>query len=145
EIIGDTTEVSFNELLSGIAAIILPDTVTLKLEKLPKVRCDENKTDQMFRNLLLNAVEHGAAKIIEIISSTTPEGVSVSITNDGLPIPKKIRSKIFDTGFTTRSNGGGLGLNIVKRIVDAHQWEIKLESSKKTTFNLFIPLKDIVT
>lgn len=144
EIIGDTTEVSFSTLLSDIATTILPDTVTLKLESLPKVNCDENKTDQMFRNLLLNAVEHGDAKLIEVISSTTPDGVSVSISNDGLPIPKKLRTKIFDTGFTTKDNGGGLGLNIVKRIVDAHQWEIKLESSKKTTFKLFIPLKDIV-
>jgi len=145
EVIGERTLISFDGLLKEIASAVLPENVTFKVAKLPKVRCDMNKTDQMLRNLLLNAIEHGNPKNITVDSSKVPGGISIRISNDGSPIPIEVRSKIFINGFTTKNEGGGLGLNIVKRIAVAHKWEIRLESTKKTTFSIFIPQKDIGT
>ena len=115
----------------------------LKFGKLPVVMCDREKTGQIFRNLILNAIEHADAETISFVASELSEGVAILISNDGTPISEKYHPRIFDSGFTTKSDGGGLGLNIIKRIVEAHGWLISLEPDEQTTFKLFIPSRDI--
>ncbi|MHA2231608.1 MAG: ATP-binding protein, partial [Candidatus Hodarchaeales archaeon] len=58
--------------------------------------------------------------------------------NDGTPIPALHRSQIFRRGFTTKK-GGGMGLSIVKKLIEAHDWKITLEDGPETTFRIWIP------
>jgi signal transduction histidine kinase len=65
----------------------------------------------------------------------------VDITDTGPGIPDEIRSRIFEPFFTTKASGTGLGLSVVKRIIDAHGGEISVAStSTETTFTLRLPL-----
>jgi signal transduction histidine kinase len=69
------------------------------------------------------------------------DGISIEIYNDGVQIPSEYRSKVFDKGFTTIGEDGGLGwgLAIAKKIVEAHGWTIRLVDTPATTFIIQIP------
>ena len=67
----------------------------------------------------------------------------VKITNSGAAIPEEIISRLFEPFFTTkpRGEGSGLGLDIVRQIVQKHDGEIQVSSqSGRTTFSLYFPL-----
>ena len=72
--------------------------------------------------------------------------VQVSIKDTGCGIPESIRSKIFDPFFTTKisGEGSGLGLDIIKRILDDHNGKIHFttEVNKGTTFYIELPITE---
>ena len=59
-----------------------------------------------------------------------PTATGFAVCDDGPGIPAERRDRIFDSGYTTTDSGSGLGLHIVKEIVDAHDWEITVAESK---------------
>ena len=65
----------------------------------------------------------------------------ISITDNGSGIPDKLKSKIFEPKFTTKSAGMGLGLGIVKNIIKSHNGKISFVSThqKGTTFSIVLP------
>jgi two-component system, NtrC family, sensor kinase len=69
----------------------------------------------------------------------------VSVTDSGCGIPEEIRGKIFDVFFTTKPAGvgSGLGLDIVKKIIDKHHGKIELQSEVGvgTTFTVVLPYR----
>jgi len=68
----------------------------------------------------------------------------IIISNNGPAIPKELLSKIFDPFFTTKKlgQGSGIGLDIVKKIIEKHSGKINVESDEKeTAFEITIPLK----
>jgi len=63
-----------------------------------------------------------------------------AVHDEGAGIPDEARDHLFDQFFTTRSHGTGIGLAVVKRILDAHGWNIEVESGGVgTTFTVVIP------
>lgn len=102
-------------------------------------------------DLVLNAIDAGA-KNIEFKTKKMEDRFIISIRNDGEPIdPIKINvknlSEIFDPFFTTKKHGFGLGLSIVKAMVQCHGGEISVESigndeypESYTTFTISLPL-----
>lgn len=124
---------------------------------LPLLYVDGNQMEQVFLNLLINAMDaigqHGKLTIsARPVRRTIPprilipqDAVEVRITDTGIGItPENVKS-IFDPFFTTKPNGVGLGLSIVYRIIHEHGGEIDVESEpgKGTTFMIVLPLKDI--
>ncbi len=133
---------NFEELIKEVAVTSIPDDIRLEFGELPLLNCDRSKMVQVIQNLLHNAYEHGKATSINISSKQDKDGVSVMIENDGMPIAEEIRERIFEESVSIKQDGG-LGLIIVKRIVEAHGWEISLEQGLPTTFKIYIPIKAI--
>ncbi len=141
-VIEKTDNVELDALVVEVADTVVPKNIKLIKTKLPEVMGDAQKISQVFTNLISNAVEHGAPKCIEVKCEKSENGLSVLISNDGTPIPEDSRDKVFKRGYSTKKRGSGLGLSIVRKIVEAHGWEISLEVEPQTTFRIFIPLVD---
>ena len=99
-----------------------------------EIDCSPRQLNQMFMNLLLNAMEAnrraGRPGVIRIRTWADGEWVNVEISDNGSGIPADYRSQIFDPGFTTKGVkvGTGLGLPIVYQIVKTHDGRITVES-----------------
>ena len=112
--------------------------------ELPRVDCRPNELNQVFMNLLVNAIQaiDGEGRITV---RTRPNGdeVTVEIIDTGKGIPPEKQARIFDPGFTTKGVGvgTGLGLAIAHRIVQDHGGRIEVESAvgNGTTFRLRLP------
>jgi signal transduction histidine kinase len=93
------------------------------------VRGDERALEQLFLNLMLNAaqaLDPGGRAWIETAEENGHVVVSMSDTGRG--IDDDAMSRVFDPLYTTRSDGTGLGLTVVRRIVEDHDGEIEIES-----------------
>jgi len=69
--------------------------------------------------------------------------IVVQMTDSGCGVPEQIRERIFEPFFTTKTagEGSGLGLDIVKKIIEKHAGQITLESRPgRTTFSVFLPI-----
>ena len=129
-VIGQRVIVNLNTIAEEVAATLIPDHIQFKHSNLPFVHCDREKITQVFQNLILNALEHGKPKEIRISVEEDQEYLCLLFSNDGFQIPAEHRARIFDQGFTTK-DGGGLGLTITQRIINAHDWSISLDSTEK--------------
>jgi signal transduction histidine kinase len=88
----------------------------------PRVRCDGGQIKQVLWNLVRNAVQASAAGTRVVVEVDPREDhVALSVADQGPGIPDSAREKIFDAFYTTRTKGTGLGLAVVKRIMDAHE------------------------
>jgi len=88
------------------------------------VNADKNKLQQVFINLLENACNHSSESSEVTIS--LQEGPLIQITDEGSGIKEENLHKLFKPFFTTRKGGTGLGLGIVKQIVQNHGGDVKL-------------------
>jgi two-component system sensor histidine kinase HydH len=98
-------------------------------DNIPIVQADGRQMEQVFWNLVLNAIQvmHGRGRVT-IATRTQGRQVAVSIADTGPGIPPDKIARIFEPFFTTRSQGTGLGLAIVKKIVEAHGGRIEAAS-----------------
>lgn len=115
-------------------------------EEIPPINCFPDELIQVWSNLISNAIHamNYVGKLEIRIKNSDPE-VQVSIIDNGKGIPTEIREKIFEPFFTTKSagEGTGIGLDIVKKIVDKHEGRITFESESGlgTKFHIFLPLR----
>ncbi len=111
---------------------------------LPAIDIDEKQMDEVFLNLLLNAIYFAPEKSrLEFETVRVEKGISVSISNEGPHIPEENLNKIFLPFFTTKSSGSGLGLSIVNNIVNAHKGKITVVNriSGGVIFKIFLPIE----
>lgn len=113
-------------------------------EEIPPVRCLPDELNQVWTNLIHNALQAmGHAGVLTIgIKRINGEAV-VSVGDNGSGIAPEIRDRIFDVFFTTKAvgEGSGLGLDIVKRIVGKHHGRIDVQSEvgRGSTFSVYLP------
>ena len=88
-----------------------------------RFKTDPGRVRHLFENLFRNSVEHGGADV-SVRVGPLDEGEGFYVEDDGPGIPASDRERIFETGYTTGSDGLGLGLAIVDGVVDAHGWSI---------------------
>ena len=117
----------------------------------PPIRCYPDELNQVWTNLIHNAIQamqgkgrlEIAVNLVETHGSASLQGgVVVEITDSGPGIPDAIRDRIFEPFFTTKpaGEGSGLGLDICRKIVDKHQGTIEFESLPgRTTFRVWLP------
>ena len=117
---------------------------------------DKPRIGQVFSNLLGNAVQYGFQDLpIKVTVSGDPKSVSLSVHNDGIPIPRDVIGGIFEALVRAGTGGSddpnspnfGLGLYITNEIVLAHSGTIRVTSSEKdgTTFTARFPRFSTVT
>ncbi|HEX8371947.1 MAG TPA: ATP-binding protein [Chthoniobacterales bacterium] len=100
-------------------------------EDLPLLELDRNQIKQAFYNLIKNSFQAmNTGGILHIASWRGDQHVAVSFTDTGGGISAENMGRIFQPYFTTKENGSGLGLLIVRRIVREHGGEIDLESNE---------------
>lgn len=121
---------------------------------LPEVECYAGKLNQVFLNILTNAIyainkkfdrNLGGILRIETGIYEDPSYIYIQIADNGIGIPKAIRDKIFEPFFTTKDvgEGTGLGMSIAYNTIAKHQGKIILESEEGegTVFTIIIPIK----
>ncbi|WP_243637782.1 sensor histidine kinase [Natrarchaeobius oligotrophus] len=87
------------------------------------IEADESRLRQVFENLFRNAIEHAGADVTVTVGELD-DGFYVE--DDGPGIPDADRGDVFDASYSTSGSGSGFGLSIVKQIVEAHGWEIRV-------------------
>ena len=109
-------------------------------EKIPKVMADRVQLQQVFMNLMLNAIEamKDTGGGLTIKSQLNQDGqLLVSVTDTGVGLPPENADRIFDAFYTTKPQGSGMGLAITRSIVESHGgrlWATANDGSG-TTFN----------
>jgi PAS domain S-box-containing protein len=122
--------------------------------ELPLIQGDQHQLAQLFTNLLANAYEAmgGRGRVVISASATWVEdgldgrdAVQVEVTDDGPGMPPEVADHVFDPFFTTKAKGSGLGLSIVRKIVDAHDGQIDLKTApgSGTTIRVTLPTRAI--
>jgi len=115
-------------------------------DELPKVNCYEDEMNQVWTNLIHNAIQAMDYKgILRISAKNNVDSISISFADNGSGIEKDIQDKIFEPFFTTKKQGegSGMGLDIVKKIIEKHDGKImfKSEIGKGTEFIINLPVK----
>lgn len=131
---------------SALATFPRPETIALELfvePGLPEVHVDARLVRQAVLNLVQNAIHampKGGPLRVEVARGERADGkhVRISVTDRGSGIPEELAAKIFEPFFTTKATGSGLGLALVRRIVEAHHGRIGFRSSlgEGSTFTL---------
>ena len=143
---------NLNELLSSVYQLYdqnHPPNISISLhlpEEEFEINADRDHLMRVFNNLVKNSIQAipdqkiGRIKI-ELIQ-TGQHQVRVKVTDNGVGIPKTIRSKVFFPNFTTKNSGMGLGLAISKNIIDNLGGKIYFltEENKGTVFTVELPV-----
>jgi len=118
-------------------------------DNLPKIHVDKKQIYQVITNLLNNAVQsfenvERDKKEITIITKylKNKNFIKLSIIDNGTGIDRKIKNKIFTPYFSTKKSGTGIGLTIVKSIIDSHNGEINFKNNKPygTIVEILLPV-----
>ncbi|MCA9842375.1 MAG: GAF domain-containing protein [Cyanobacteria bacterium HKST-UBA03] len=130
-------------------------TVEKRFGNLPAVTCFAGLLNQVFLNLLVNAIQtinekrerlptHQGHIILTTTYDPSAESVAIAVTDNGMGIDEAHRAKVFDPGFTTKGVGvgTGLGLALCYKIVEKHHGAIHVESTvgHGTTMTVEIPV-----
>jgi two-component system sensor histidine kinase FlrB len=98
-------------------------------------------------NLATNALQAAGADLdLELLGRRSPHGrAEIVVSDNGPGVPAHIRERIFEPFFTTRARGNGIGLAIVKSVVEAHAGHVRLaETRRGATFIIDLPAEDTV-
>ncbi|MDQ3266598.1 MAG: protoglobin domain-containing protein [Myxococcota bacterium] len=126
--------VALPEVISDAArSVQLPPGVTLELsgvEALPTVSGDAGQLRQVVLNLMENAVHAcGETGQVKLTGSTVGGSVELAVEDSGPGVDPAIKKRLFEPLVTTKTKGIGLGLALVKRIVERHQGSITYQQA----------------
>lgn len=140
------------EAVAGLLRVAQAKGIELSIQspsRLPRIPADRDRIKQVFINLLDNAVKYcPEGSEVQVRLQTDGEGIVVEVADDGPGIPPEDLPHIFDKMYrvekegTRAVKGSGLGLSIVKRIVELHGGQIAVESVEEagTAFRVRLPL-----
>lgn len=139
--------VVLDELLFLVSHNLLARGIVLKRQlesDLPKVLGDRGHFDQIFLNLLLNAIEAmptGGTLLVKSSMTAEVRGVSVMIRDTGVGIDPELLPQLFTPFVTSRREGVGLGLFVSQKLLKQYEGKIEVKSvcEKGTTFTVTIP------
>lgn len=123
----------------------------MTLEELPMVECYPGKVNQVFMNILTNAVQATLARpdlkerVVRVHTGCTEGYVSIRISDNGIGMTEEVKARMFDPFFTTKAvgEGTGLGMAIVYGIIQDHHGQIEVDSmpGAGSEFRITLPLR----
>ncbi len=135
--------INLNDVVTSVAHMVQSDAVvsfcevkTSLAQNLPAIEGDPNQLQQVLINLVSNAFDAmsdtpQARRKVEIATASNDDGmVCVSVRDYGIGIPNEARERLFEHFFTTKEKGLGMGLAIVRSIIEAHQGQIAAENAE---------------
>ena len=140
-------KVDINEIVLNIVDIIhIPDHISVVVKNhLPTINADRFRMQQLFQNIISNAVNYIDKEVglVEINFSESMTHYVFSIKDNGVGIDEKHHLKVFNTfqSYTDSEHSTGLGLSIVKKIVENYKGRIWVESKLGIGSTFFIKLK----
>ena len=149
------TQVDVNAVIREVLGLLSHDIrqrlVELDLEldeTLPEVPADRVQVGQVTLNLVRNALdalpaEGEGARRIDIRSRRSGERfIEVAVSDSGIGLPAEAPQRVFETFFTTKADGMGIGLSICRSLVEAHGGRLTAESNEEAgaTFRFTLPL-----
>lgn len=120
-------------------------------DNISKIECYPDELSQVWNNIITNAIQamEGKGTLTIELKQKNNSHISVKISDTGCGIPEEIRENIFAPLFTTKvsGEGTGIGLDIVKRVVEKHKGTITLDSivNEGTSFTIDLPLNPILS
>jgi len=143
------TDASLNQIVTEFLDFFRPEAQASGIDlspylapDLPLVSVDENLIRQVLANLVRNAQQampDGGQ--IDVQTALVGDRVTLSVIDTGKGMDERARKKAFDPFFSTKSNGSGLGLPTVRKIIEAHGGTISCESEpgRGTKFTIELP------
>ena len=104
---------------------------------------DKNHLIRVFNNLVINAIQaipSDRQGEIKVSLSRKNELAIIQISDNGGGIPPEIRDRVFEPNFTTKTSGSGLGLAICKKIIEAHDGDIRFETRDDEGTDFFVEM-----
>jgi two-component system nitrogen regulation sensor histidine kinase NtrY len=142
------TVLDLNDVARNAVALLAGEPnvdITLRTTSPLMVKADREHLLRVFNNLLKNALqavpEERRGKI-DVTLRTEADQAIVEVHDNGAGIPEEVRDRIFEPSFTTKSSGMGLGLAMVKRMVEQADGSVRFETriGTGTTFVITLPL-----
>ncbi|MEF8826218.1 MAG: PAS domain S-box protein [Halapricum sp.] len=127
EHVDETEPIIIGELISGCWRNVETTDATLVTEAEQTIHAGPSRLKQLLENLFRNAVEHGDQNVTVRVGDLE-DGFYVA--DDGPGIPEDDREEVFEPGYSTETEGIGFGLHIVREIVEAHDWDIRVTDSE---------------
>jgi nitrogen fixation/metabolism regulation signal transduction histidine kinase len=148
-----TDLVDFNSLVRDVLALYqsMPARLVTKLaDDLPTINADAALLRQVIHNLMQNAgdaLTGVADATITVTTQRAVDGVLMTVADNGAGIREDVMARIFEPYVTTKAKGTGLGLPIVKKIIDEHRGRITAENTlpQGATITIFLPLTATLT
>jgi C4-dicarboxylate-specific signal transduction histidine kinase len=141
ELVREVLRLTQGELQNGRVSV-----QTELASELPSVLGNRVQLQLMFRNLIMNAVDAMSSvtdrgRVLHIKSEIKPSGVRIAVADSGTGIEPESMDRIFDTFFTTKSHGMGMGLSICRSIVQAHGGQLSASPSHPhgSIFEIVLP------
>ena len=136
-----------NELVALTKELNIEEYVHFKAEEAVIIsKIDRTQLIRIITNLVKNAIqafpENQQSKAVCVNVKKVLNNVIITVADNGLGIAKEDFNRIFEPKFTTKSSGMGLGLGIIKNIIENYKGTITLESQigKGTTFTVSLPI-----
>ncbi len=141
------SEVDMSELvISVFNTVRVPQKIVVKIDfkGLPKIRTDPTLIRRALTNLINNAIQAmPSGGRLELTAGVYENKAVITVSDTGEGIPEEVKPRLFTPLVSTKAKGQGLGLAVVKRLVEALDGSITFESEqgKGTTFRIEFPLK----
>nr|WP_169719016.1 PAS domain-containing protein [Haloplanus natans] len=128
ETVGDMSSISLVDLVGKCWAGVETAEATLEIDEEFTIHGDRDRLRHVFENLFRNAVEHGGEGLTVRVGRAGEDCLYVE--DDGPGIPTDDRDAVFEPGYTSATGGTGFGLTIVKRIAEAHGWDVTITDGR---------------
>ncbi|AGN00261.1 PAS/PAC sensor signal transduction histidine kinase [Salinarchaeum sp. Harcht-Bsk1] len=125
--VGDLEPVNAVDAIGECWRSIETDDASLEIDDEFTIAADPDRLRHVFENLLRNAVQHGGDGVT--VSVGRADERTMYVEDDGVGVPDGERDDVFAFGHSSRPDGTGMGLTIVRRLADAHGWTVSVTES----------------